>query len=163
MSGFKLSNDVHSPDHIGIVLWELERLISWLHDASVRASVAGKRTAEKEVHLSAYLLGVLKDAGVSPEDLPGLEQLQATLQAVREQAPVAHMVLTALPNRSLKRQLVEWFRKEIHQQCLLTFAVRSDLGGGFLLRVGSEQYDFTFRGRLLENRHRIAEIFDGVR
>jgi hypothetical protein len=163
VSGFRLSNDVYSPDHIGIVLWELERLIGWLRDVSVRTSVAGQDSTEKEVHLSTFLLGVLKEADVSSDDLPALEQLQTTLQAVRDQAPVAHMVLTALPNRSLKRQLVEWFRKEVHQQCLVTFAVRSDLGGGFLLRIGSKQYDFTFRGRLLENKHRIAEIFDGVR
>lgn len=160
---FKLSNDVYSPDHLGIVLWELERLIDWLRNESVRVSVAGQESATKEVHLSALLLGVLKDADVKSNDREALEQLQATLQAVREQAPVAHIVLTALPSRSLKKQLVEWFRNEIHQQALITFAVRSDMGGGFLLRIGSKQYDFTFRGRLLANKHRIAEIFDSVR
>lgn len=160
---FRLSREVYSPDHIGIVLWELDRLISWLRDASVRAALVDGRTSEREVHLSAFLLGVLKDAQIKPDDVDGLEQLHATLVAIRDKAPVAHMVLTALPNRTLKRQLVEWFRTEVHQQCLVTFSVRSDLGGGFLLRIGSKQYDFTFRGRLLENRHRITEIFDGVR
>lgn len=160
---FRLSHDVYSPDHVGIVLWELERLMTWLRDASVRASVAGQDEAKHEVHLSAFLLGVLEGAKVAPDKLDELEQLHATLCAVRDQAPVAHMVLTALPTRSLKRQLVEWFRAEVHQQCLVTFAVRSDLGGGFLLRIGSKHYDFTFRGRLLENKHRIVEIFDGVR
>lgn len=159
---FRLSPDVYSPDHIGIVLWELDRLIGWLRDETIRASMSAQGTAG-DIHLSAFLLGVLKTAEVAPNDQAGLEHLKATLEAVRDQAPVAHLVLTALPNRSLKRQLVEWFRAEIHQQALLTFAVRSDLGGGFLMRIGSKQYDFTFRGRLIDNRHRIAEIFDGVR
>lgn len=160
---FKLSADVYSPDHVGIALWELERHIGWLRDEGVRTSVVGQEGAKKEVYLSAFLLGVFEEAGVASDDLAGLEKLQAMLQAVRDQAPVAHVVLTALPNRTLKRQLVEWFRKEVHQQALVTFSVRSDLGGGFLLRIGSKQYDFTFRGRLLDNKHRIAEIFDGVR
>lgn len=160
---FKLSTDIYSPDHISIVLWELERLIGWLRDESVRESVAGQGSAEKEVHLSHFLLGVLDTAGVSANDQAGLEGLHAQLQAVQAQAPVAHIMLSALPNRTLKRQLVEWFRQEIHQQALVTFSVRTDIGGGFMLRIGSRQYDFTFRGQLIENKHRIAEIFDGVR
>ena len=134
-----LSAEVYSPDHIAIVLWELDRLSGWLRDESVRDAVAGQGSAEKEVHLSHFLLGVLKTAEVSPNDRVAVTELSEQLKAVQNQAPVAHLVLAALPTRSLKRQLVEWFRKEIHQQALLTFSVRSDIGGGFLLRLGSGQ------------------------
>jgi F0F1-type ATP synthase delta subunit len=158
----RLPADVYSPDHVGIVLWELGALISRLQNASVRAQVV-QNAPQEELQLSAFLMNVLQAAGVASNDLKGLEQLQAQLQIVRDKAPVAHMVLTALPNQSVKRELVEWFRTQLHAQCLVTFAMRRDIGGGFVLRIGSKQYDFSYRQQLLDNRHRLTEIFDGVR
>jgi F0F1-type ATP synthase delta subunit len=73
------------------------------------------------------------------------------------------MMLAALPNRAMKRMIVEWFRREVHPQLLLTFSARGDIGGGFILRAGSKQYDFSFRGKILSNKQRIVEIFDSVR
>lgn len=159
----KLPNDVYSPDQIGIVIWELTGLIGKLRDSEMRTKVAPSSEGEEDHHISNFLLGVLRSTGVSAADRRALESLQIELQAIRDRAPVAHLVLPVLPNRTLKRQLVEWFRGNVHQQQLLTFSARGDIGGGFFLRIGSKQYDFTFRGQLLENRHRIAEIFDGVR
>lgn len=159
---FKLPADVYSPDQIGIVLWELSTLIAKLQDASVQATVT-KEVVDPDIHVSNFLLGVLHATGVSPSDKVELERLQHNLQIVRDNAPVAHMILPALPNRGLKRQLVEWFRSQVHQQMMVTFAVRGDIGGGFLLRIGSRQYDYTFAAQLLGNKHRIAEIFDSVR
>lgn len=158
----KLPADVYSPDQVGIVLWELGRLIAQLRDTSTRASVTGKTEAEKELHVSAFLLSVLHSAKVAADDHKALEKLQTQLQDVRSNAPVAHILLSALPNRTLKRQLVEWCRDNLHAELLMTFATRGDMGGGFILRVGSKQYDFTYRAQLLENRHRLTEIFDHV-
>lgn len=159
----KLPAEVYSLDQVGIVLWELSSLLSQLQDAATRATVLPEGAPQQDLHVSNFLLSVLHSTGVSAGDRRALEQLQADLIAVRDQAPVAHMVLPALPNRTLKKQLVEWFRAQVHQQMMVSFAARGDIGGGFLLRIGSKQYDYTFRTRLLENKARITEIFDGVR
>lgn len=159
----KLPADVYAPDQVGIVLWELGRLIGQLRDASTRASVTGKAEPAREFHASASLLSVLSETKVSAEDYKALEKLQTELQDIRSKAPVAHVLLSALPNQTLKRQLVEWCRENLHKELLMTFATRGDMGGGFILRIGSKQYDFTYRAQLLENRHRLTEIFDDVR
>lgn len=159
----KLPADVYSPDQVGIVLWELGRLIGQLRDASTRASVTGKADAEKDLHVSSFLLSVLHGEKIPADDYKALEKLQSELQTLRSNAPVAHVLLSALPNRALKRQLVEWCRENLHKELLMTFATRGDMGGGFILRIGSKQYDFTYRAQLLENRHRLTEIFDNVR
>jgi hypothetical protein len=158
----KLPADVYSPDQIGIVLWELSNVISALRDSETRKAVV-KTDGEEEIHVSHFLLGILTASGIETNDRKSLEELQAELLFIRDRAPVAHIVLPALPNRTLTRELVDWFRKNIHKQQLVTFSVRGDIGGGFLLRIGSNQHDFTFRGQLLANRHRIAEILDSVR
>ena len=159
----KLPADVYSPDQVGIVLWELGGLIGKLRDSSTRASVTGKTDAEKDLHVSAFLLSVLHEGKVPADDYKALEKLQTQLQGIRSNAPVAHILLSALPNRTLKRQLVEWCRENLHKELLMTFATRGDMGGGFILRISSKQYDFTYRAQLLENRHRLTEIFDNVR
>lgn len=157
-----LPTDVHSPDHVGVVLWELGQLISHLENVTTRAKLAPGHVEEAK-HTSALLTSVLHAARIENDDKGGLERLQAELRIVRDKAPVAHIMLSALPTRSLKRELVSWFRSQINAQCLVTFSMRSDLGGGFTLRIGSKQYDFSYRQRLLEDKHRLTEIFDGVR
>lgn len=159
----RLPADIYSPDHIGVVLWELGRLIIHLQNASTRAKIAPNSAKAEELHLSALLTSVLQTTSIASDDLKSLEELQTELRAVRDKAPVAHIVLSALPTRVLKRELVQWFRDQLHDQCLVTFAMRPDIGGGFMLRIGSKQYDFSYRQRLLEDRHRLTEIFDGVR
>jgi F0F1-type ATP synthase delta subunit len=158
----RLPEDVYSPDQLGIILWELGAISSQLRDSSTRATVT-KTEQKTEVHTSALLLNVLQSAGVSAHDQPALEHLQAEIKTIREQAPSMHMMLAALPNRAMKRMIVEWLRREIHPQLLLTFSARGDIGGGFILRAGSKQYDFSFRGKILANKQRIVEIFDSVR
>lgn len=157
-----LPADVYSPDHIGVVLWELGHLIDHRRNESTRAKVVANAPTD-DPHLSALLSGVLKSSKVDTNDLTALEQLQTGLRFVRDKAPVAHILLSASPTKVLKRELVEWFRTQLHAQCLITFAMRSDIGGGFVLRIGSKQYDFSYRQRLLEDKHRLTEIFDGVR
>lgn len=159
----KLPADVYSPDQVGIALWELGRLIGRLRDETTRKTVTGKDGADKEAHVSEFLLSVLHAAKTPADDYQALEKLQTELQTIRAKAPVAHVLLSALPNRTLKRELVEWCRTNLHPDLLMTFATRGDMGGGFILRVGSKQYDFTYRTRLLEDRHRLTEIFDHVR
>lgn len=159
----RLPSDVYSPDHIGIVLWELGQLISHLQDASTRAKVASATTQPNDIQMSSFLINVLHTAGVAENDVPALEKLQGELRLLRDKAPVAHLMLAALPSRTTKRELVEWFRSQLHTECLVTFSMRGDIGGGFVLRIGSKQYDFTYKARLLEDKHRLTEIFDGVR
>jgi len=159
----RLPDDVYSPDQVGIVLWELDKVIGALRDVDTRRMVSGAEVAGSDVHISALLLSVLRSSGVSERDLGALESLQTELQAVRTSAPVAHFLLSALPNRSFKRELVAWCRQNLHQSLLMTFATRGDLGGGFVLRVGSKQYDFTYRAQLLSDKARLVEIFDNVR
>lgn len=157
-----LPADIYSPDQVGIVLWELGKLIGVRRDEAVRATVSGQ-PAGADFHISALLLSVLRSAAIKDTDVAALEKLQSELVELRQKAPVAHFLLSALPNRAFKRMLVEWCRQNFHQDLLVTFATRGDLGGGFVLRVGSKQYDFTYKTRLLEDKHRLVEIFNDVR
>ena len=159
----KLPPEVYSRDQLGIVLWEIGVLVAQLRNDATRQKISGVTSDSSKHHVSAFLLAILRANSVDKANLNALEALESELVQIRDTAPVAHMVLPALPNRTLKQQLVTWFRDEISESTLVSFSVRGDIGGGFILRIGSKQYDFTFRRQLLDNKHRIAEIYDSVR
>lgn len=148
--------DVFSPDHVSGLIAELHSYRGKLRDAAVRAKTTKSKAALPE--FSEELQNLLTSSGVKPDDLTALETLNKELTAVLKAAPVVHLTLAAGAGRTFKRQLTVWFRTQIHEHSLLTFATRSDIGGGMMLQVGSRFYDFSFRDRLLANKARLMEI-----
>lgn len=163
MATLKLPLDLYSPDQLGILLVEANEHLSAIRDASVRAKTAGRVVEIANPHTSALMTGILQSNDFKANDPQSYVVLSKGFTIVRDKAPVAHLTLAALPNRTLKRQLVEWFRQNVNPYMLLTFAVRTDIGGGVVVRVGSRIYDFSFRQQILGNKHRISEIYANVR
>jgi len=157
----RLPLDLYSPEQLSAVIIELRAYIGSLRDESVRAK-AGHATIAAP-HASALLLGAFHEAGAKPTDQPELEKLLKQFQAIRDKAPSVHLMMAALPNRELKRKLTDWFRTEVHPYALLTFATRTDIGGGFILQAGSHIYNYSFREQLLGHKSRISEIYNSVR
>lgn len=161
-AAIRLPIDLYSPDQLSAIIIELRTYIGSLRDATVRAKAAHGEVGEP-MHLSALLLGAFTGAGIKTTDQDGAEKLLLQLQAIRDKAPAVHLMMAALPNRQLKRKLTEWFRAQIHPYAMLTFATRTDIGGGIVVQAGSHIYDYSFRQQLLGNKHRISEIFKRVR
>lgn len=153
-----LPNDVYSPDQLSELTMELREYIGALRDTTLRnqASKTAKKTSLPT--MSALLKLVFENVsdGVTPEAM--LRELEAMLK----NAPTVHLMLAAQPSKEMRRQLVLWFRVEIHPTTLLTFSERHDLGGGIVVRAGSHVYDFSFKRKVVDNQKRITEIAAGV-
>lgn len=65
------------------------------------------------------------------------------LKTIQQQAPVFHLTLTAMPNESTKRQIVDWFRNNISPIALVNFRGDKTLLAGLILRFGSRFYDWS--------------------
>lgn len=154
--------DLYSADQLSAAMLELHDYIGTMRDAAIRNKTSDSKARLEAPHLSALLLGLFRGADIAPDDQRAAESLLHALELIRSKAPVVHVTLPALPNRTLKRKLTVWFRAEVHPHTFLTFATRSDIGGGIIVQAGSHVYDFSFRQQLLGNKHRIAEIFNGV-
>lgn len=151
MSGFTLPIDTYSPDQLSSLILELQDLVAAVRDAAVR---------KDNVHpqLSADLAGLLNENKIADTDVVSLEELNRMASTTLEKAPTVHILLAAMPGRAQKRQVVSWFRTEVHAQTLLTFAARSDLGGGAIIQAGSHVYDLSFRRGIIDNKARMTEI-----
>lgn len=149
--------DVFSPGQLSEIVAELQSYRGKLRDAAVRAKATKSKVTEPP-ELSEWLANLLHTSGVAPDDAPALDTAYKELQTILKDAPVMHVTLAAPAGRTLKRQLTVWFRTQVHPNSLLTFAARSDIGGGMLLQAGSHFYDYSFRDRLLGNKSRLMEI-----
>jgi hypothetical protein len=147
--------DLHSPDHVSGVLVELQKYRGELRDSVVRAKAGGKGG---KPDMTEHLEGLLKSSGVTTDNEPALEALAKILDTTLKKAPVMHVLLAAPATRTFKRQITVWFRSQVHPHSLLTFAARSDIGGGIILQAGSHMYDYSFRSAILDNKKRLMEL-----
>lgn len=143
--------DVYSPDQLSELVLELQDLAAALRDETARGE-------KNEIAISPDLAALLNANQTNSTDIEAIEALTKDAEATLQAAPTVHILLAASPNRVIKRQLVEWFRTEINPQTLMTFAARSDLGGGAIVQAGSHLYDLSFRRSITDNKSRMTEI-----
>ncbi len=148
--------DIASPAQLSELIGELHTYRNQLRNAAVQAKV--KKTPLIETELSDELANLLHNNKIDAIDSQQLDTLHKELQKTLTTAPVMHLTFAANPGRTLRRQLTVWFRTQIEPTSLLTFAMRSDIGGGMLLQAGSHFYDYSFRDRILANKSRLMEI-----
>lgn len=149
----KLPPELYSPDTLSFAIMELSHYSGALRDYAARAT-AGHAPQPQPPEVLAHILDILD----VPNDLEAIENLRKNLEQHLLKAPTVHLILAAFPSSAVKRQLAQWFRAEISNDILLTFAVRSDIGGGIVVQAGSHLYDFSFKRTLLSNKARISEI-----
>jgi hypothetical protein len=145
--------DVYSPDQLSELLLQLQDVAS-----VVRGVAARKQTEQEPITLSPELEQLLTINKISVDDAAALDALGKEIQTTLDRAPAVHVLLAAMPGRVIRRQLVTWFRTQVNPLTLLTFAARSDLGGGAIVQAGSHLYDLSFRRSIIDNKKRLTEI-----
>jgi hypothetical protein len=157
MKPFVLPGNVYSPDLVSTVILDLNTYQSTLRDNLARAKSKSK-SAATSAEPAALLQDVLDAANLDHPTPDLLDELRHQLEAMLAKSPVAHITLAALPNLLIKKKITTWFRTEISPNMLLTFSVRTDIGGGAVVQSGSHIYDFSFRNLLAANKQKLAEI-----
>lgn len=151
--------DVYNPDQLNLLIIELHNLASKARSKVARSKVHKTTAAtDDEPELSVELANLLKANKVADDDVAKLDDLHKAVDAALKAAPVVHVTLAGMASRLLKREITVWFRSRIHPHTLLTFAARSDIGGGIVLSAGSHAYDFSYRQMILANPSRLGEL-----
>lgn len=145
--------DIYSPDQLSELLLQLQDVAG-----VVRGAAARKDANQEPLTLSPELEQLLTVNKVSVDDVAALEALGKEIQTTLDAAPAVHVLLAAMPGRVIRRQLVTWFRTQVNPLTLLTFAARSDLGGGAIVQAGSHLYDLSFRRSIIDNKKHLTEI-----
>jgi hypothetical protein len=149
----ELTQNLVSPDQVQSALLDLETYRQARAEAGLKSKTAKAAEAEIPDSLAGLLTGELTEAH--------LDEVRTWLKALQAKAPVIHIGLPGVPSEALRRALAHWFRERIDPTILLDFEVDRELAGGFVLRVGGQLYDYSFRKRLLDKKAVIARIYHG--
>jgi len=161
MKSLVLPDEVYSPDQLSTAVFELNDYQNALRDQVARARSKTKSNIDAP-EPSALLQAILNAIDAKNIDPNGLDDLRSALEEILKKSCTAHLILAAMPSMVIKKKLTNWFRQEISPNMLITFSVRSDIGGGAILRTGSRIYDFSFRNLLIANKSKLAEIANRV-
>ena len=152
---FNLPSSVNTPQLLEAVIFELDRLRSWLADSEVKQKVGARPTLEPSRSPETQ---VILDTRFKDQPLT-VDGLEALLSEVRTLKPVTiHLTLAALPGEAIHQQLIEWFRGNCRPDVLVSFAADRTIGGGLIVRTPNRIFDYSFRQRLIDGRVKIPEL-----
>lgn len=157
-----LPPSVSSTQDLTSLILEVRSYAKWYSQYTTAAKVKTKYQAEQP-ELSPTAAELIRTWGKqSPLSPKSLETLISTLEKTVTHAPVMTITLAAPATSEVKRTLVDWCRKNIHEDILVTFQFNSTILGGMVLRYGSKIYDWSFRRSILNERQKFGEILSRV-
>jgi G3E family GTPase len=88
--------------------------------------------------------------------------LKDQMKVMKEKAPVLHMTFAVEADAASLGKIIEYVRKEIHPQALLSVGLQPALVGGVYLRTPNHVHDFSVRGRLASAHSVIAQDIEAL-
>jgi hypothetical protein len=156
---FELPAAVYSPQLLESVIYDIEHYLEWYRQTQVQKRV-GAKPSEEPTHSAETVLVIESWLDGKPATLETLEDLIATLRGLK--LAQVHIMLAALPNRSQRETLVNWFRTNVSPHLLLSFVADRNLGGGAVIRTPNRVFDYTWKQQLIAGRGKLAEILKRV-
>ncbi len=126
----------------------VERELQALHDFMAQAVIR-----KPGVNVSLPRLSRPLEQLAAENDLNLLikeEQLRllATINQLKQKAPVLHISFGAEPSAAFLQQVVTWFRRDIHPYALLRVGLQPGIGAGCIVRTPNKIFDLSMRERL---------------
>jgi hypothetical protein len=108
-------------------------------------------TGSTGYHLPSMTKGINDFAELNNIDLADDQTrmlLKDQMKMLKEHAPVLHMTFAVEADADSLQKIVDFVRKEIHPQALLSIGLQPSLVGGVYLRTPNHVHDLSVRGRL---------------
>jgi hypothetical protein len=152
---FQLPREIHSPELLESVKYEIEQYLAWYREAKVHQKV-GIQPQTEPTYSTETAKVIEAWFAVNKPSVGALEELITHLHDLH--LPVVHITLAALPNHAQRAQLVDWFRSLGGANTMLSFVADRNIGGGIVVRTPNHMFDYSWRQRLVEGRSKMGEI-----
>lgn len=157
-----LQDNVSSTQDFKSVIIDVRKYAHWFAQNSVKLQRVGGAPSEPPVISQSAVTLIKEWADAKPLSQNLLDELISQLEALEAAAPRVIITLAAVPSKSLKKEMVAWFRANIAANVLVDFHFNSTLLGGMVVRYGSHIYDWSFRRQVLAARDRFPEVLRRV-
>jgi hypothetical protein len=91
----------------------------------------------------------------------GRMTLKEQLLKLKDKAPVIHMTFATTADPESLQDLVDWVRKELHPQALISTGLQPSLIGGVYMRTPNHVYDFSMRASMKGKRAILINELEG--
>lgn len=157
-----IPTSISSLEDLTELLHELRLYIRWFLHESIKKQVdAGSRAAMPKLSSAAedLLQALEKDGKLNSR---GLENLVKTIETYRKKASPVVITLAAPATTGIKTMIVQWCRKNISGDVLVSFHHDSSILGGMVIRNKSRVVDLSFRRQLFESDTKFVEVLTRV-
>jgi G3E family GTPase len=154
--GFALPPALVTRADLSRLVRDMESIDNDLESQKARNRATGKT----DYHLPTLSKGLSDFADLNKLDLADDQTrvlLKQQMQTLKEHAPVLHMTFAVEADPLSLQKLIDYIRKEIHPQALLSVGMQPSLVGGVYLRTPNHIHDMSIRSRLEAARGTIAQ------
>lgn len=158
-TSFSLPNQVTSPQDVGQLVRELEKINGELEQAALRKGGQASTSLSKPGRL---LTELCEENDLNLLHADDRQKLQKALAAVKEHAPHMHISFSSEPPSAFLQKLLDWLRQEIHPYVLVSVGLQPSIGAGCTLRTNNKYFDFGLRQRFDAKREVLIEKLQAV-
>ena len=157
-----LPNTVSSPQDLLALTIDVRSYARWFIHNTIKAKASASRGSDAP-DVSPTTLELIRNwTGSQLLTQESLDELIATLEKFRDEAPVLTITLAAPAGGEVKKTLVTWCRANIAPNVLVSFRFNASLLGGMVVRYGSHVFDWSFRREIIANRDKFAGALRSV-
>jgi hypothetical protein len=158
----RLPADVASSQDLVSLIAEIRDYSRWFSHESIKNHVDVEHVSNPPI-MSPAATEIIYELGAKKTTTQqSLADLIEELEQYNHKAPSITLILAAPPTNGIKTTLVNWCRKNIAPNIMVTFQFNTTLLGGMVVRYGSRVFDWSFRRQLLAARERIPEVIRRV-
>lgn len=153
----QLPNSISSRQDLKSLVLELRGLARWLSQSATKQKFS-KSAAIEQPELSPAAQELISRQAGKQIGQADLEKLIKALEGYAASAPYATITLAAPAPGALKKELVDWFRRNVRPEMLVDFKFNSTMLGGMVVSYGSHVYDWSFKRQILAARYKFSEV-----
>jgi len=142
------------------LLRELETLDNDLE--SQKARNRGKTQGYHLPNMSQALTDLLEINKIDVADDQARMNIRTELRKLKDHAPVIHMTFATDTDPESMEKIVEWIRKELHPQALVSVGLQPALVGGVYVRTPNHVHDLSIRAHMKDSRGIIVQALDAL-
>lgn len=152
-SNLKLPDTISSRIDVGRLIRELETLNDFFYQNKIR-SPGSNVTAPK----TTATLGVVSDINkLSLLDENDRAKLIKELKNIKERSPKVHISFAAEPSPDFMKKIVQWLRKNVHNQVLVDVGLQPNIAVGCMLRTTNKVFDLSLKNHFSKDSSVLIE------
>lgn len=158
----QLPSSIASLQDLSTLEMEMKEYTKWFSHNAIKVKVHAKNSTPPPA-LSPAGLELLRTWSakkmLTEQDLAALIK---ELGELKTSAPSMTITLAAPAGKDLKQTLVDWSRKNVAPNIMVSFQFNASLLGGMVVSYKSRVFDWSFRRQILESRQTFAEVLRRV-